>query len=60
LSHPSVDVVLCGAANGQELRDAVAAVERGPLDPDALAAIQRYGDLVHHTAGHPLWAERSG
>jgi aryl-alcohol dehydrogenase-like predicted oxidoreductase len=60
LSHPAVDVVLCGAANGQELRDAVAAVERGPLDPEALAAIKGYGDLVHHTAGHPLWAERNG
>ena len=49
--------MLSGPANRAELREAVAAVQRGPLDEDALIAMRSYGDLVRGTAGHPLWGE---
>jgi aryl-alcohol dehydrogenase-like predicted oxidoreductase len=47
LSHPCVDLVLCGPRNGAELKDAVRAAERGPLDDEALRRARAVGDGVH-------------
>jgi aryl-alcohol dehydrogenase-like predicted oxidoreductase len=47
LTHPAVDLVLCGPANREELRQAVGALALGPLGDEELAAIRAFGDRVH-------------
>lgn len=51
LSNPSVDVCLSGPQNGAQLREALATVGRGPLDPDERAWIEGVGDLVYRGGG---------
>jgi aryl-alcohol dehydrogenase-like predicted oxidoreductase len=46
LAHPSVDVVLCGAADRAQVDHAAAAVAAGPLAPARLEEIKRFGDAV--------------
>jgi aryl-alcohol dehydrogenase-like predicted oxidoreductase len=46
LSAPEVDVVLSGPANGAELDEAMAALDRGPMTADELAWMRRVGDGV--------------
>src|SRR6266545_4804288 len=46
LSHPQVDVVLCGAGSYAELRDAALGVAAGPLPPERMAEVHRLGDAV--------------
>lgn len=46
LGHPSVDVVLSGAKNFQELAENVAGVAAGPLDAARLDEVRRFGDAV--------------
>ena len=43
MSHPAVDMVLCGPANAEQMDDAIAAMERGPLEPDERERIERIG-----------------
>jgi aryl-alcohol dehydrogenase-like predicted oxidoreductase len=50
LAQPAVDVVLCAARSRAELREDVAAVLEGPLDPARLEACRRFGDAVHAAA----------
>ena len=47
LSHPDVDRVLCGPARSEHVREACAALAKGPLDPDELAWLRRVGDHVY-------------
>ncbi len=47
LTHPDVDMVLCGPANTQHVREVCDALEKGPLDDDELAWMQRVGDHVY-------------
>lgn len=47
LSHPAVDLVLCGPANAEQMNEAISALERGPLDPDERERIERIGDYVY-------------
>ena len=47
LSRPEIDVVLAGPSNADEMRQALEALERGPLDPDELAWMRRVGDHVY-------------
>jgi len=47
LSHPSVDVVLCGPANAAQMDEAISALEGGPLDNNERARIERIGDYVY-------------
>jgi aryl-alcohol dehydrogenase-like predicted oxidoreductase len=47
LSHPAVDVVLCGPANAEQMNEAISALERGPLEPGERAHIERIGDYVY-------------
>src|SRR5262249_31751211 len=50
LGHSAVDVVLCGAASYDELRDDAAGVVAGPLSPERLVEVKRFGDAVRATA----------
>lgn len=50
LTSPHVDVVLSGPRDGAELDEALAAVDRGPLDLDELAWMRRVGTGVHSAA----------
>jgi aryl-alcohol dehydrogenase-like predicted oxidoreductase len=46
LSRPEVDLCLCGPRNGEDIRAAVAALERGPMSADELAWMREAGDRV--------------
>jgi predicted aldo/keto reductase-like oxidoreductase len=46
LSHPAVDVVLCGPKNAEELEEGMAALDRGPMNDDELAWMKRVGAHV--------------
>lgn len=46
LGAEGVDAVLSGAASEAELFEAIAALERGPLDAEGLARMRRIGDQV--------------
>ena len=50
LSHPAVDMVLCGPADTEQVRVACKALAAGPLDPDELAWMRRVGDHVYGRA----------
>jgi aryl-alcohol dehydrogenase-like predicted oxidoreductase len=50
LSHPAVDVVLCGARSFDELRANALGVALGPLDTSRLEEVRRFGDAVRSAA----------
>lgn len=50
LTHPSVDVCLCGPRDMDQMRAALQALEQGPLDNEEMARMIRIGDHVHRTA----------
>jgi hypothetical protein len=54
LSSPHVDVCMTGPRDGQDLRHALEALDRGPLDPDELARMRAWGDLVYGRTGDPV------
>ena len=43
LSHSAVDMVLCGPANAAQMDEAIAALERGPLEADERERMERIG-----------------
>ena len=47
LSSPHVDVVLCGPRNPGELREDLAAIERGPLSDEEMRSMREFGRAVH-------------
>jgi len=47
LSSPHVDLTLVGPSNAQQLRDAVAALERGPLSAEEDRWMRAFGRAVH-------------
>jgi aryl-alcohol dehydrogenase-like predicted oxidoreductase len=47
LSHPAVDMVLCGPADTEQVRVACKALAAGPLSEDELAWMRRVGDHVY-------------
>ncbi len=47
LSNPHVDVCMTAPWNLIQLEENLAALGKGPLDPDEMAFIKDYGDLVH-------------
>ena len=47
LSHPAVDMVLCGPASAEQMREAVLALERGPLEADERERIERIGAYLY-------------
>lgn len=46
LSHPSVDVCLCGPRNLDQMRAALPALELGPLGQEDLERMKRIGDYI--------------
>jgi aryl-alcohol dehydrogenase-like predicted oxidoreductase len=53
LSHPSVDLVMCGPRDEAELEGALAALERGPLGEEERARMLRLGQAVHASERAP-------
>ena len=51
MSHPAVDVCLCGPRNADQMQTALAALDRGPLDADEMDRVRRIGDHVRRTGG---------
>lgn len=47
LSHPDVDLCICGPSNAAQLDQAVQALDAGPLADEELARCRRLGDHVH-------------
>jgi aryl-alcohol dehydrogenase-like predicted oxidoreductase len=47
LSHPAVDMVLCGPRSREEMQEALRALDAGPLAPDELARMRRIGDHIY-------------
>ena len=47
LSHPAVDLVLCGPANREQMQEALRALDAGPLEAEEIAHMQRIGDYVY-------------
>lgn len=56
LSHPEVDTVLCGPADREQMLEALASLEAGPLDENELARLRRIGDHVYRSS-KPRFAE---
>ena len=47
LSHPAVDMVLCGPANAEQMDEAIAALQQGPLAPEERQRIERIGAYIY-------------
>jgi Aldo/keto reductase family len=47
LSSPHVDIVLSGPRTGAELRENLAAIDRGPLSPPEMNFMRTFGRAVH-------------
>ncbi|HEY5997395.1 MAG TPA: hypothetical protein VIU29_10260 [Candidatus Deferrimicrobiaceae bacterium] len=47
LSNPSVDIVLTGPRTVAELRENLAALDRGPLSPEEMSEMRAFGRAVH-------------
>jgi predicted aldo/keto reductase-like oxidoreductase len=47
LSHADVDLVLCGPADLEQVREACKALDEGPLSDAELAWMRRVGDHVY-------------
>jgi aryl-alcohol dehydrogenase-like predicted oxidoreductase len=50
LSHPAMGTILVGIATPQQFKDALAAVQKGPLPP---AALERLSTLRQAFSGEP-------
>ena len=50
LSNPDFDVCITGPKNGDELREALAALDEGPLSVEEMARVRRIGEYVHGRA----------
>ena len=50
LSNPQVDVVMTGPRSVEDVRAALDALSRGPMDPDEIAWMTAHGDRVHEGA----------
>ena len=47
LSNPAVDMVIAGPANGDQMGEAISALETGPLEPEERARIERIGAHIY-------------
>jgi aryl-alcohol dehydrogenase-like predicted oxidoreductase len=57
LSHPAVDLVLCGPKNRAQMQEALRALDAGPLAADELERMRRIGDHIYGRY-RPHFAER--
>ncbi len=51
MSSPAVDICLCGPKTIDQMRAALVALDRGPLDADDMSRLRRIGDHVREHAG---------
>ncbi|ABW66208.1 aldo-keto reductase family protein [Desulfosudis oleivorans] len=51
MSHPAVDVCLCGPSNMEQMREALTALDLGPLSEAEMERARRVGDHVHRHGG---------
>ncbi len=47
LSHPAVDVCVSGPRDRAQMREALAALELGPLNPEDMTRMKKIGDFIH-------------
>jgi aryl-alcohol dehydrogenase-like predicted oxidoreductase len=47
LSHPAVDVCMCGPRNQEQMREALRTLELGPLSEEEMQRVRRVGDRVY-------------
>ncbi len=47
LHQPALDLVLCGPSDRSQMREALQALERGPLPPTEVQRMQRIGDHIY-------------
>jgi aryl-alcohol dehydrogenase-like predicted oxidoreductase len=47
LTQPQVDLCLAGPANAEQMHATLAALDRGPMNAEELAWMQRVGDYIH-------------
>ena len=47
LTHPAVDVCMSGPADLAQMREALRALDLGPLNPEEMEQVRRIGDHVH-------------
>jgi predicted aldo/keto reductase-like oxidoreductase len=57
LSHPDVQMVLCGPRNREQMQEALAALEAGPLTPAEMERMHRIGDHIYGRY-RPQFAEK--
>ena len=50
LSNSSVDLCLCGPASIRQMREALTALDKGPLSPEEMKRVQMIGNHVHQTS----------
>ncbi|MFC1581124.1 hypothetical protein ACFL4N_09500 [Thermodesulfobacteriota bacterium] len=51
LSHPGVDVCMCGPKNNDQMKEALRALDLGPLTDQEMKKMHRIGDHLHAHAG---------
>ena len=54
LSNPAVDVCMTGPKNTAEMREALTALEMGPLSEDELGRLKKIGDHIHTRHKRPF------
>jgi aryl-alcohol dehydrogenase-like predicted oxidoreductase len=47
LSQPQIDLCMSGPANMEQMKEGLAALDRGPLSEDKMAWMRRVGDAIH-------------
>ena len=51
MSHPAVDICLCGPRNIDQMQTALSALGRGPLDEGEMMMVRGIGDHVRRSGG---------
>ncbi len=51
LTHPAVDVSMCGPKNHDQMKEALRTLELGPLNDQEMERMRRIGDHLHAHAG---------
>jgi aryl-alcohol dehydrogenase-like predicted oxidoreductase len=54
LSNPAVDLCMCGPKNLAQMREALSALELGPLSEDEMTRMRRIGDHIHARYKRPF------
>lgn len=57
LSHSAIDMVVCGPANHDQIKEAISALKAGPLEPDEREQIERIGAYIYKQYA-PQYADR--